>query len=236
MIYSQMGVDNGMNTFKSLPETSETVVPPPVRSKHFVSQRHEVNPALAFNLLKDIHSVVSIWHEQLRQIVDALHALHAQGPMVDGWLESSVERSHSVAEAGVDSSILRHGDIDVLLRYVDAMEKTTTHSPSAGDSNLDKTHSDSPAQVTRLEKSSEAGRKDEAGREKATTTYRLCHMDESGQVISQHCPPEQMGMVSMAIARYHKFRQLMSQKQAIEAKLQRTVDELTGTRSALGNS
>ncbi|WP_157620199.1 hypothetical protein [Synechococcus sp. PCC 7335] len=208
MIYSQVSVNTGTSTFKNL---SETVVLPPVRSKHFVSQRHEVNPALAFNLLRDIQSEVSIWHEQLRQIVDAIHALHDQGPMVDGWLESSVARSQSATkDAGVDAAILRHGDLDVLLQYVEVISSKESSQVESG----------------KAESSQADG-------EKATTTYRLCHMDQSGRVISQHCPPEQMGMVSMAIARYQKFRQLMSQKQAIEAKLQRTVDALTGTRSAI---
>ncbi|MBE9061887.1 hypothetical protein [cf. Phormidesmis sp. LEGE 11477] len=211
MISSQTGIDVGVDALKSLPGT---VVLPPVRSEHFVSQKHEVNPALAFNLLKDIQSVVSVWHEQLRQIVNALHALHAQGPMVDGWLESSVQPSRPVAQAaGADSTILRHGDADALLRYVEALD-----SASSNDMN----------------RSSSIGQSGDATKVKeATATYRLCHMNGSGQVISQPCPSEQMGTVSMAIARYHKFRQLMNKKQAIEAKLQRAVDGLTGTRTAL---
>ena len=230
MMYSQMGLDAGMNTLKSL---SETVVLPPIGSKHFVSQRHEVNPALALNLLNDIQSIVSAWHEQLRQIVDDLQALHAQGPMVDGWLQSSVARSQAVAkEVGVDSTILRHGDVDVLLRYVEALESASTNNLDASSPSSNKTNLHNVAEAASSKDSSDTGRESKAG----VTTYRLCHMNDSGQVLSQPCPAEQMGMVSMAIARYQKFRQLTSQKQAIEAKLQRAVDDLTATRSVLRDS
>lgn len=222
MISSQTNVDAGMSTFKNSPET---VGLPPVRSKYSVSQKHEVNPALAFNLLKDIQSVVSVWHEQLRQVVDALHALHAQGPMVDGWLESSVEPPPVEQKTGVDSTILRHGDVDVLLQYVEALDGTDNLQ-------VNKTSLNNTVQAIGVRESGSA----EGETKVATTTYRLCYMNEDGQVMSQPCPPMQMGMVSMAIARYRKFRQLTSKKQAIEAKLQRVVYDLASTRSALKDS
>ncbi len=213
MISSQVGVDVGTDTFKSLPRV---IALPPVRSERFISQRHEVNPALAFNLLKDIQSVVSVWHEQLRQIVHALHTLHAQGPMVNGWLESSAQTPQPVAQAdGVDSTILRHGDAETLLQYVEALGRDRQASTKIGSTDR---NTDSSAGIQT---------------DSAPTIYRLCHLNESGQVVSQPCPPEQMGMISMAIARHQKFRQLMNKKQAIEAKLQCAVDELTSTRSVL---
>ncbi len=226
---SQVDVDVSTDTFKSLPGV---VTLPPVRSERFVSQRHEVNPALAFNLLKDIHSVVSVWHEQLRQIVQALHALHAQGPMVDGWLESSTQRPQSVAQAvGVDSTILRHGDAEALLQYVEALGDDSLNSCDRA-----KKHGLHPIDQTGIavdSADSDVTSSTEAGTEGVPTVYRLCHLSESGRIVSQPCPPEQMGMVSMAIARHQKFRQLMNKKQAIEAKLQCAVDELTSTRSVL---
>ena len=229
MISSQVGVDASTDSFKRLPRA---IALPPVRSERFISQRHEVNPALAFNLLKDIQSVVSLWHEQLRQIVQALHLLHAQGPMVDGWLESSSQTAQPVAQAGgVDSTILRHGDPEALMQYVEALgsDSSDSHSSNRDLSAVDRTGVEAnygaavePDMAAKLESD--------------TPTYRLCHLSESGQVISQPCPPEQMGVVSLAIARHQKFRQLMDKKQAVEAKLQRAVDELTCTRSSLKNS
>ncbi len=225
---SRVGVDVSTDTFKGLPGT---VALPPVRSERFISQRHEVNPALAFNLLKDIQSVVSVWHEQLRQVVHALHALHAQGPMVDGWLESSVQMPQPIVQTGgVDSTILRHGDAEALLQYVEALGSNGLNS-----SDHSKSHDLSP--ISQADIKIDSAESDIASAETETdgapTLYHLCHLNESGQVVSQPCPPEQMGVVSMAIARHQKFRQLMDKKQAIEVKLQCAVDKLTSTRSAL---
>ncbi len=224
------GIDVGIDAFQRLPRT---VALPPMCStqsaRQSVSQRHEVQPALAFKLLKDIHSAVVVWQEQLRQTVHALHALHAQGPMVDGWLESSASQSafptasqslsrsasQPIAQAaGTDSTILRHGDAEALLQYVEALDSTYSSANLENSANLE----------TAIEVGLETV---------GAPTYRLCHLSASGQVVSQPCPSEQMGMVSMAIARYQKFRQLMEKKQAIEAKLQRLVSELTDTRAAL---
>ncbi len=215
----RVGIDVGIDAFKRLPGT---VALPPVCStqsmRQPVSQRHEVQSALAFSLLKDIHSTVAVWQEQLRQTVCALHTLHAQGPMVDGWLESSASAcqsasqpaSHSTTQAaGADSTILRHGDAEALLQYVEALDS------ACNSANLEAENLEADLKAV------------------GAPTYRLCHLSASGQVVSQPCPAEQMGMVSMAIARYQKFRQLMNKKQAIEAKLQCVVNELTDTRSTL---
>lgn len=206
----RVGTGVGIDSFERLPGM---VALPPIRSTQFVSQRHEVNPAIALNLLKDIQAAVCVWQEQLRQIVAALHTLHAQGPMVDGWIESSapVTRVDSA-----DSTILRHGDAATLLQYVEALDCTSSHPSESVSQNSKASNSPGNSKQTQ-----------------GLPTYRLCHLNASGQVISQPCPAEQMGMVSMAIARYQKFRQLMNKKQAIEAKLQRTVNDLTGTRSDL---
>lgn len=191
------GVTVGIDTMTQLPGT---VLLPPVRSEAFVSQRHEVNPALALNLLNDIQSKILQWQDQLRQIVQALHTLHAQGPMVEGWLESSAEAKSS--SQGSDATLLRHGDTDALLQYIDSL-----NNPPASAEAAERCHQE--------------------------TEYRLCRLDESGQVRSQPCPPEQMGVVSMAIARYQKFKQLLDQKDAVDAKLKQAVEQLTGVRSSL---
>ncbi len=179
----------------------EAVVLPPLKNEAFLSQRHEVNPAIALNLLEDMQTVVTTWQEQLRQIVQTIRALYAQGPMVDGWLESSLESGRS-ADGAADSTILRHGDADMLMQYVEALEQTGT--PEA-----DSLAAGSPAQ------------------------YSLCCLDDEGQVQSQPCPAAQLAMVSTAIARYQTFKQLMAQKQALEAKLKNAVDQLTGVRAEL---
>ena len=180
-----------------------TIILPPVGSEAAVSQRHEVNPALALNALGDIQALVVLWRDQLREVVRSLHAIHAQGPMVDGWLESSAPASHANAQStAAEATLLRHGDADALMKYVESLD---VQPLSAAHSGLD-------AQATQ---------------------YRLCSLDQNGQVRSQPCPPEQMGTVSIAIARYQKFKQLMGQKQALEAKLQTSVDQLNAVRSSL---
>lgn len=63
--------------------------------------------------------------------------------------------------------------------------------------------------------------------------YRLCSLDADGQMQCQECPPEQLGVVSQAIARNQQLRQLVSQKQYLEAKLKRASEALEVTRKAL---
>lgn len=65
------------------------------------------------------------------------------------------------------------------------------------------------------------------------TQYRLCSLDMDGQMQCQVCPPEQLGVVSQAIARNQQLRQLVSQKQYLEAKLKRAAEALEVTRKAL---
>lgn len=190
----------GIDTVTQLPGT---LLLPPVRSKTFVSQRHEVNPALALNLLNDIQSQILLWQDQLRQLVKALHTLYAQGPMVEGWLESTAETA-STAQTP-ETTLLRHGDTNTLLQYIELL--------------------DSHSKQQNIQKNREP--------RSSNTEYRLCKLDENGQVRSQPCPPEQTGTVSIAIARYQKFKQLLDQKEAVDAKLKQAVDLLTGVRTSL---
>lgn len=72
-----------------------------------------------------------------------------------------------------------------------------------------------------------------AAKSSNTTQYRLCRLDTDGQVQYQPCPPEQLGAVSQAIARYQQLRQLLDQKQYLEARLKRAAEALEATRKAL---
>lgn len=51
------------------------------------------------------------------------------------------------------------------------------------------------------------------------THYRLCGLDADGQLWTRPCPAEQVPNISLAIARYQKFRQLQAQKQTLERRL-----------------
>lgn len=205
---------------------------PPFENQAFMSQRHEVNPALALNLLGDIQQQVVAWQEQLRQLARAIHAITAQGPMVNGWLESSLTPQNGFGEFSQDgansaeASLLRHGDADALMQYVDALE-------SRHDQDNQGTQGSAAGRHLEAERI-ETGRNVASGDARTNDTiaqYRLCSLSEDGLVRSQPCPPEQMASVSTAIARYQKFKQLVAKKDVLESKLQQTVDELTGLRS-----
>lgn len=177
------------------------------------SNRHEVKPALALKLLKDIERSVLVWQAELRWVVKAIDSLHAQGPMVDGWLESSLEAVPPIRPVGecTETTLLRHGDADALMQYVEALE-----------------HHE-------LRQSSGASSERREGRS-AEALYRLCWLSDEGKVQSQVCPPEQMGMVSTAIARYQKCKQLLAQQHQLESCLQAAVDGLTSVRCTAQHS
>ena len=174
------------------------------------SNRHEVNPALALKLLRDIEQSVLVWQTELRRVVSAIKALHEQGPMVDGWLESSLTSVSKTVKAShsMETTLLRHGDADALMQYVEALE-----SHELGDE---------PSDVTFLD--------DEVGCS-AGAQYRLCWLDDEGKVQSQICPTEQMAVVSAAIARYQKCKQFLTQQRVLEGRLQGAVDELVNVRN-----
>ena len=58
------------------------------------------------------------------------------------------------------------------------------------------------------------------------TGYRLCGVNQDGQVWSCPCPAEQVPSLGLAIARYHKLRQLLSRKQDLETRLSQLAEKL----------
>ncbi len=56
--------------------------------------------------------------------------------------------------------------------------------------------------------------------------YRLCGLDESGQLWRRACPAEQVAELSMAIARYQKLKQLLYQKKQLEIRLNKIAETL----------
>lgn len=63
--------------------------------------------------------------------------------------------------------------------------------------------------------------------------YQLCQLDADGQMHCQLCPPDQLGYITMAVARYQRLRQYLSQKHYLEARLKRAVEVLARTRKEL---
>jgi hypothetical protein len=62
--------------------------------------------------------------------------------------------------------------------------------------------------------------------ESSRTGYRLCGLDDSGEVWSRPCPPDQVPGVSMAIARYQQLRQYLERKQKLEERLNHLAETL----------
>ncbi len=85
---------------------------PKLKTPSFSSHRNGANPALSTHLLSEIQTIVEGWQTELHQILRQIQDLYLEGPIVDGWLES---HSH---EPEVDSSVLRHAEVDRLMDYV----------------------------------------------------------------------------------------------------------------------
>ncbi len=56
--------------------------------------------------------------------------------------------------------------------------------------------------------------------------YRLCGLDEDGQLWFRDCPPEQVAAVSLAIARYQKLQLLTQRRQSLETQLRQMAQAL----------
>ncbi|MEM6450246.1 MAG: hypothetical protein AAF703_08035 [Cyanobacteria bacterium P01_D01_bin.105] len=211
-----------MSTFNQ-PKALSSVQLPPIDTVSFVSGRHEVNPAIALNLIQDIQLSITNWQLQQREVISAMRTLHAQGPMVDGWLQSSrpsqpsrpIQTGHT--NLLDDTTILRHGDANALMRYVESLEVESLESDNI------------PNEAQTVTQTGTADL------DSGASQYWLCYLNDDGSICSQLCPAEQMVAVGTAIARFQKFKQLKLKQQALEIKLQQAVDMLTGIRTAICN-
>ncbi|NJO40368.1 MAG: hypothetical protein HC769_02065 [Cyanobacteria bacterium CRU_2_1] len=91
---------------------------PRSQSPNFNNPRHAANPSLPLTLLKDIEATVVRWQQELEAIVRQIRALYAEGPIVDGWLEShSAGSQPAVQTPGI--ATLRHAEVEHLMEYVE---------------------------------------------------------------------------------------------------------------------
>lgn len=60
--------------------------------------RSATNPHLAVGLLDTLRERVQVWQAELAQIVRQAHDLHAEGPIIEGWLESYESELKDTAE------------------------------------------------------------------------------------------------------------------------------------------
>jgi hypothetical protein len=87
---------------------------PKLKTPSFTNHRNSVNPALATNLLQEIQVIAAAWQSELAELNHQIQDLYAEGPIVDGWLES-------VAEPKSTASVLRHAEVDRLMEYIEEL-------------------------------------------------------------------------------------------------------------------
>lgn len=209
---------------------------PPTDDGEVKSLRYEVNPAIALNTLTDLYQKVQQYQVKLRKLVQKIQQIYAEGPVVSGWLASeaslnaAVRHSDSVEHGrngqtsrqgeapasspttvkDMDVALFRHGDADDLMNYLSALENSM----------LQGTHA-SPSE--------------EAAEAESSSQYYLCQLNSSGQIQAEQCPPAQVPVISMAIARYRRLNQITKQKQAIETKLQTVLEILEDAQRAMAD-
>ncbi|MEM9165266.1 MAG: hypothetical protein AAGC54_19665 [Cyanobacteria bacterium P01_F01_bin.4] len=170
----------------------------PALGEDAVSLRHEVNPAIALNLLGEIHQKVANAQQDLRGLVLKIQQIYAEGPVVNGWLEST-QSNPSAPPADANSALFRHADVDDLMTYIHSLDSAQATEPRHAD-----------------------------------PQYRLCMIDQMGNVQSRPCPPEQVPAVSIAIARHQKLHHIITRKQHLEQQLKAVVSALTEINTQLG--
>lgn len=187
-------------TVESLSTTlSEVKVPalPRLKTPSFSNHRNAANPTIAMNLLKEMETTVAGWQEELQQTLRQIQDLYMEGPIVDGWLESYAQQEGEAPE-------FRHADVDCLIDYIEKMRSST------------------PQDLEKVTQTQELKLPQEIN----AAGYRLCGLNEDGQLWFRHCPPEQVPAVGMAIARYQRLRLLLSRKQTLETRLGQLAETL----------
>lgn len=185
-------------------QATQSLALPHAKAVSVSHHRHATNPNLAMSLLKDIEATVVAWQLELEQITLQIQAVYADGPIVEGWLESQAShvQSHPSASSA-DVATLRHGEVDRLIDYVEAICNSNQVPQNQAQPSV-QTSEESPC-----------------------TAYRLCGLDADGRLWSRSCPTQQVPYVSLAIARYQKLRILLSQKQNLENRLNQLIQSLT---------
>ncbi|WP_421655180.1 hypothetical protein [Leptothermofonsia sp. ETS-13] len=178
---------------------------PRLKTPSFSSHRNAANPTLAMGLLKEMETIVAGWQEELQQVLRQIQDLYLEGPIVDGWLESYAHQDGEAPE-------FRHADVDCLMDYVEKMRAHSQKEPLPT--------STSPYGEKLQSEANAAG-------------YRLCGLNEDGQLWFRHCPAEQVPAVGMAIARYQRLRLLLSRKQYLETRLEQLAETLVMVHSRL---
>ncbi|ASC72361.1 hypothetical protein XM38_033180 [Halomicronema hongdechloris C2206] len=176
------------------------------------SHRHDANAVQAIDLMQTLQQTISGWHQQLRQTLLEIQALYMEGPIVEGWLAPVDDPNQPLAAPGLDPSMWRHGDLDQVKQQVEHLCRQATQQSRAASA---------PASVSTSSGSQQ------------TTQYQLCSLDADGRLQCQPCPPEELAVVTLAIARHKQLRQRLNQKGYLEARLKRAAELLRQVQQEL---
>lgn len=75
----------------------------------------------AMHLLKNIEAMIMGWQQELKQVVETIQAIYAEGPILDAWLDSNP------VKGGKGQTKVRKATMDSLMGYV---EEVTTENVS----------------------------------------------------------------------------------------------------------
>jgi hypothetical protein len=117
-------------TVQPFPAQVSSVLPalPKFKLPSFSSHRHVDNPAFSTELLKTITDRVTAWQSELQQVLEQIQAIYVEGPIIDGWLESPLQK------AADDTTRLQQVEADRLVDYVQDIYQTQDIpiTPSSG--------------------------------------------------------------------------------------------------------
>jgi hypothetical protein len=91
-------------------------------------ERQTIDPARSLDILQEIGEIISQWQEELKQIALDIQLVYEEGPLIDGWLESSDQSEPPNFTA--PSKAERDG----LMNYVEAFsdERVSYQTPRPG--------------------------------------------------------------------------------------------------------
>ena len=101
------------------PPTSQNLHLPKPKTVSLSPHRNAANPALSRVILQDLIAIVETWQTELTTIVTQIQNLYLDGPIIDGWLESTGSTTP------VETVAFRHADISQLVDFVEQLQAGT---------------------------------------------------------------------------------------------------------------
>ncbi|NET00625.1 MAG: hypothetical protein F6K61_08610 [Sphaerospermopsis sp. SIO1G1] len=120
--------NNSVQSFSAQVDSTTTPNLPKFKTPTFSNHRHGANPAFAMTLLQEIQTTVASWQTELQAIVQQIQDIYLEGPVINGWLESSTAPEQDVP----GTATLRHAEVEQLMNYVQEIcnAEKVSHSSS----------------------------------------------------------------------------------------------------------